>query len=78
MSLDLAALVDGLRRNNVGYGGLTIRADVEVRDGRATLSATGQSFPWEGPEPASGAGSLRVLRVRDAAKPSRTRVEEAR
>jgi hypothetical protein len=75
MSLDLPALVDGLKRNNVGFGGLTIRADFAIKDGKATLAATGQSFPWEGPEPASGATSTRTLRVRDAATPARTRVE---
>ena len=76
--IDPAALVDGLKRNNVGYGGLTIQADVEVGDGRVVLSATGQSFALEGAAPESGLRSSRVLRVRDAATPVKTRVELVR
>jgi hypothetical protein len=72
MPFDFPALVDGLKRANVGFGGLTVRADFDLKDDRATLVATGQSFPYEGP---AGERAVRLLRVRDAAVPAKTRME---
>jgi len=72
MVFDFAALVDGLRRNNVGYGGMLLQAELDVKDGRATFPETGQSFPLEGDDP--GGRSVRRVDVRDAATPSRTRL----
>lgn len=73
MRFDFAALVDGLKRNNVGYGGMWLQAELDAKDGTATFAETGQSLPVEGELPAGRA--LRRVDVRDAATPSKTRLQ---
>lgn len=48
VAFDFPALVDGLKRANVGYGAAALTADVDIKEGRAVLR-TGQSLPLEGP-----------------------------
>jgi hypothetical protein len=68
LTFDFAALVDGLKRANVGYGSAALTADVERKDGQVVLRATGQSFRLEGPPPEAGRRTLRVLDAKDPAK----------
>ena len=72
MVFDFPALVDGLKRNNVGFGGLWLQAELELKDGKATFPETGQSLPFEGEGP--GGRAVRQVDVRDAATPSKTRL----
>jgi hypothetical protein len=60
-AFDFAALADGLKRANVGYGGAVLTADVEPKDGQVVLRGTGQAFPLEGPAPPAGRRSFDVL-----------------
>ena len=78
MPLDFAALADGLKRNNVGFGGAEVTAEVESVDDRLRFAATGQTFPRAGPAPDVAGPSRRTLRVLDAKDPSRTRLEVLR
>lgn len=75
MTLDFAALADGIKRNNVGTAGITVQATAEVKDGRVVLQPTGQAFPLEGPAPGSAGPVRRTLKVHDWADPARTRLE---
>jgi len=73
MALDFAALVDGVRRMNVGVAGITLQATARVEDepgGEGRTSSTvvviepgGQRFPLEGPPPPDRSASWRSLRV---------------
>ena len=73
--LDFAALADGLKRNNVGYGGAEVTAVVEAVDDRVRFPATGQTFLRAGPGPASPGPARRTLRVLDGKEPAKTRLE---
>ncbi|HYF00845.1 MAG TPA: hypothetical protein VEJ18_18125 [Planctomycetota bacterium] len=75
MTLDFAALADGLKRNNVGYGGADVTAEVEAVDDRLRFTATGQAFPRAGPGPETPGSSRRTVRVLDGKDPSKTRLE---
>ena len=76
--LDFPGLVDGLRRNNVGFGGVEVTADVKDVNGHLRFEATGQSFPRSGPEPGAQVPARRTMRVLDAKDPSKTRLEIVR
>jgi hypothetical protein len=54
MTLDFAALADGVRRNNVGVAGISVAAEVRFKQGRVVVPATGQRFPLSGTAPADG------------------------
>ena len=55
LSFDFKALADGTRRNNVGTAGIELEATIEVRDGKALIRPTGQTFFLDGPAPAGDA-----------------------
>ncbi len=74
LTLDFAALADGMKRANVGLDSITFQASVEVREGRAVLRPTGQSFPIEGPPPADPGPAWRRMKVLDWGDPAKTRV----
>ena len=62
---DFAQLGEGVIKNNMGLGGITIVADVSVADGRVTIEPSGQSFPLHGAAPEDGARARRRVRVVD-------------
>lgn len=75
LPLDFAALADGLKRNNVGFGGVDVTAELEAVGDRLRFAATGQAFPRAGPAPEAPGPSRRTVRVLDATEPGKTRLE---
>jgi hypothetical protein len=65
VAFDFPALVDGLKRANVGYGSAAVTADVEIKDGKAVLRDTGQALSLEGPADA-GRRTFDVLDAKTA------------
>jgi hypothetical protein len=45
---DFPALVDGLKRANVGYGSAAVTMEVDIQPGQAVVRSTGQALPLEG------------------------------
>ena len=75
MTLDFAALADGIKRNNVGTAAIVLEATAEVKDGRVVLQPTGQGFPLAGAPPADPAPARRRLKILDWEDPTKTRME---
>lgn len=73
--LDFAALVDGIRRNNVGTAGIKVLATAVVKDGKVLLQPTGQGFALEGPAPAETGAARRWFRVHEWTDPAKTKLE---
>lgn len=48
MPLDLKLIVDGVVRNNMGFGGLALQVRGSLRDGEAVLAETGQRIRVQG------------------------------
>ncbi len=46
LTFEWSGLEDGLRRNNVGLGDITLSANIRIENNQAVLS-TGQTFPLE-------------------------------
>ena len=75
---DFVALDGGFTKNNYKLEGIRLRLVVETGDGRATIPATGQSFPLRGEppgEPGEPGPARRWLRVLDWGDPAKTAVE---
>lgn len=73
VTFDFKGLAEGVKKNNLGLGGITVQAESEFKDGRVILRPTGQSFPFEGAVPGGGA-AWRKFSVLDWADPARTRL----
>ena len=63
MDFDFKALHDGLMRNNVGLGGVRIRATVTIENGKVEIKPTGQGYSLRGEPPTETGPSRRWLRV---------------
>jgi hypothetical protein len=74
MTLDFAALADGIRRNNVGTVGFLLDATVVVKDGMVEIQPTGQKFALDGAAPADPGPAKRKLRVLEWGDPEKTKV----
>ena len=72
MTFDFFALADGIKRNNVGTAGISLRVAAEIRDRKVVLRPTGQSFPLEGPVPADAAERVRWFEVIAWEDPAKT------
>jgi hypothetical protein len=77
-SLDFAGIADGVKRNNMGFGGVKVTVDADVENGFVTLKPTGQRFPLAGPPPPTPARGRLTFEVRNAEDPSRTALEPIR
>ena len=72
--LDFPGLFDGMKRANVDLMGVTFQATAELRNGKALIQPTGQSFPLEG-GPADAPAARRTFRVLDFKDASKLRLE---
>ena len=85
MTFDFSALVDGVRRMNVGVAAITLQATarIEGEPGGAggaggaavVLEPSGQRFPLEGPPPPDRSAQWRLLRVHGFETPGAARLE---
>lgn len=73
MTLDFAALAEGMTRNNVGHNAIIVQANATVADGKVQIKPTGQTFALEGEAPPAEAG-WRTFDVLDYATPAKTRL----
>jgi hypothetical protein len=53
MQVDLAAIAQGVIKNNMGVGGIELRVRGKLQDGKAVFAETGQSLPVSGGPPSS-------------------------
>ncbi len=81
VTFDFVTLDEGFEKNNYAIEGIRLRLEVEMGDGRATVPATGQSFPLRGEPPGEPGvpgergAARRWLRVLDWKDPAKTAVE---
>ena len=75
MPLDFTALADGVVRNNMGVGGISVLARASVEEGRVVLRPTGQAFPLAGPPPSQTGEAIRRMTVVDWSDPRKTALD---
>ena len=75
MHFDFTKLLDGLKRNNVGLGGIKLRATVSLAEGTLQIQPTGQSLSLSGKPPAESGKSRQWLKVLEWQDPKKTKLE---
>ena len=75
MHFDFTKLLDGLKRNNVGLGGIKLQTTVSLANGTFQIHPTGQTLPLRGKPPAESGISRRWLNVLDWQHPEKTKLE---
>jgi len=78
MEFDFAVIGNGVIKNNMGLGGITVSAPVTIVDGTAIFQSTGQKVPFRGPGPTGSVAQLIAMRVIEPLEPDKTALELAK
>jgi len=66
--IDFPALADGVIKNNMGLGGITVTVSSRIDDGHVVFEKTGQRHRLDGEAPAETGAQLRRVKAVDPSK----------
>lgn len=77
MKLDFQMLADGVRKNNMGLGGIRVLVAARIENGRVIVVPTGQTLPLK-TKVDDAPAAKRWLKVIDPQDPAKTTLEVER